>query len=138
MHINRIIQGISLVALLAGCFSVPDTRNPGDSKQQQSQAPIVWGTLSQCNGCVIFKENKKTDVGFWVVAFTWSTRSQLEVFETYGYDLEPATWSTSQESIDELQRLAIRDRIRYVKIPGDFTPDELYAARVLCHKSIID
>ncbi len=125
---------IALICLLLGCANVTTFRSSGDSKGKSSRAPVVWGTMSECNGCVIFKEYQKTKVGFWVVAVTSESRWELEVIETEGYSLEPTVWEQKQSNIDELQRRAVQYKVRYVKIPDDFSPEELEAARRICRK----
>lgn len=102
------------------------------------RAPFAWGVLSECKGCVIFKENKKTDVGFYVVVVTWKTQGELEVIESVDYDLQPKKWLQNQENIDELQRRAMKDGVRYVKLLEDYTPEELEAARAICRKPIVN
>jgi len=122
--------------LLIGCASGPASRASEGTKPQEIRAPIAWGVLSECKGCVIFKENKKTDVGFYVVVVTWKTQGELEVIESVGYDLQPKKWLQNQENIDELQRRAMKDGVRYVKLMEDYTPEELEAARAICRKPI--
>ena len=127
---------ILLLGLLMGCASSPETRKTEAPKPQEPRTPFVWGVLSECKGCVIFKENKKTDVGFYVVVVTWKTQAELEVLETTGYDLQPTKWLQTQENVDELQRRALKDGLRYVKLMEDYTPEELEAARGICRKPI--
>jgi hypothetical protein len=79
----------------------------------------------------------KTKVGFWVVAVTSESHGELEVIETDGYVLEPRVWEQKETNINELQRRSVQDKIRYVKIKDDFTPEELEAARILCRKQNI-
>jgi hypothetical protein len=121
--------------LLFGCFFSSSTQTL-QSEGSKSRAPIVWGMLSGCKGCVIFKENKKTDVGFYVVAVTTKTQGELEVIESLNYDLQPKKWLVDQKSLDELQRRAMKDGLRYVKIMENYTPDELETARAICQKPI--
>jgi hypothetical protein len=141
MSPNRIFSFIAstiVLALLIGCASGPASRPSEGTKAQEMRAPFAWGVLSECKGCVIFKENKKTDVGFYVVVVTWKTQGELEVIESVDYDLQPKDWLQNQENIDELQRRAMKDGVRYVKLLEDYTPEELEEARAICRKPIVN
>ena len=126
-----------LLCLVVGCANVATFRSTAETKGKGSRAPVVWGTMSQCNGCVIFREYMKTKVGFWVVAVTSESHGELEVIETDGYVLEPRVWEQKETNINELQLRSVQDKIRYVKIKDDFTPEELEAARIICRKQNI-
>ena len=131
------VASIVLVCLVVGCANVTTFRSTAETKDKGLRAPVAWGAISQCKGCVIFREYKKTKVGFWVVAVTTESHGELEVIETDGYVLEPKVWEQKQSNIDELQRRSVRDTVRYVKIQDDYTPEELEAARRLCRKQNI-
>ena len=123
---------ILLIAILALFLSPVAAAK--DKKPADSQEPVVFGILSQNAGCVIFREYRKTSGMFWGVAVTTKTVSPLEVVETLNYKLEQTMWNeTHQEDINELQRLAVKDKIKYVKIPNKNPTDEqLEKARSLC------
>ena len=123
---------ILLISILA--ISVSPVANAKNKKPADSQEPVVFGILSQNAGCVIFREYRKTSGMFWGVAVTTKTVSQLEVIETQNYKLEQTTWNeTQQEDMNELQRMAVKDKIKFVKIPNKNPTDEqLEKARTLC------
>jgi hypothetical protein len=124
---------VALVALeLPGCVSFETSSK--QAKDGVPRAPIAWGIMNNATGCVIFREYSKSTVGFFVVAAGVTTHGELEVVEANGYTLSKPVWSEDQESLNELQRLANQDRIRYVKVQGKYTPDELEAARAICQK----
>ena len=129
---------IILLLLLPGCASTPDPKPTSEANEQAPRAPFVWGSFSESKGCVIFQENEKTDFGFYVVAFTWKKRLELEVIESMGYNLQQKIWVENQENKDKLHHLAIKDGIRYVKLMEDYTPEELQMARELCRKPTLD
>jgi hypothetical protein len=130
------IAVLLMCGLLFGCVSGPETRKTEGTNPQTPRTPFTWGILSECKGCVIFKENKKTDVGFYIVVVTWKTQGELEVIESIDYDLQPTKWLESQENMDELQRVAVKGGLRYVKLMEDYTAEELEAARDICRKPI--
>ncbi len=90
--------------------------------------------LSQNTGCVIFREFRKTSGMFWGVAVTTKTVGKLEVIETENYTLDRKKWDeTVQDDMNELQRIAVRDKVKFVKIPNKKPTDEqLKKARALC------
>jgi len=123
-----------ICAFLAG-LSAPAS---ADTKLgAESPEPIVWGILSHSKGCVIFREYKKTKVGFFVVVVTAKSHGELEVVETDGYVMDPKVWIENEENMNALQRVAIKDGIRYVKIQDKYTPADLEAARALCRKDSV-
>lgn len=123
---------VLLIALLA--VALCPVASAKGKKSSDSQEPVVFGILSQNLGCVIFKEYRKTSGMFWGVAVTTKTVSLLEVLETQNYKIDQTTWNeTQQEDLNELQRMAVKDKIKYVKIPNKNPTDEqLEKARTLC------
>jgi hypothetical protein len=112
----------------------PGSINADTKSSAESREPVAWGLLSQSKGCVIFREYKKTKVGFWVVVVTAKSHGELEVIETIGYELDPKVWIENEENMNDLQRRAMKDSVRYVKIQDKYSAEELEAARVLCRK----
>ena len=103
-----------------------------DKKPKVEEDPTVWGILSQNTGCAIFKEFRKTNTKFWGVAITTKTVSGLEVIETQNYELEQKKWIEDQDNMNQLQRLALKDKIKFVKIPEKYTDAQLEKARAAC------
>ena len=56
------------------------------------------------------------------------------MIETQKYKIEQTTWNEAeQEDINELQRIAVKNKIKFVKIPNKNPTDEqLDKARTLC------
>ena len=71
---------------------------------------------------------------FWGVAVTTKTVSVLEVVETQNYKIDQTTWNEArQDDINELQRIAVKDKIKFVKIPNkEQTDEQLEKARTMC------
>jgi hypothetical protein len=111
----------------------PAALSPGE-KPADAQDPVVFGMLSQNTGCVIFREFRKTSGMFWGVAVTTKTVGKLEVIETQNYTLDRNKWDeTVQDDMNELQRIAVRDKVKFVKVPNKKPTDEqLKKARALC------
>jgi len=120
---------LPLLALLLSPGALGQEQKPADT-----QDPVVFGMLSQNTGCVIFREFRKTSGMFWGVAVTTKTVGKLEVIETQNYALDRKKWDeTVQDDMNELQRIAVRDKVKFVKVPNKKPTDEqLKKARALC------
>jgi hypothetical protein len=121
---------VAIVALVSP--SLADNKKP-----KVEEDPVVWGMLSQNSGCVIFKEYRKTNTKFWGVAITEKIYSGLEVIETQNYDLPQKKWIEDQENMNQLQRLSLKDKIKFVKIPEKYSDNQLIKARTACKEPSI-
>jgi hypothetical protein len=115
---------LPLFLLVASAFAL--------GKNSQNQTPIAWGMLSQNTGCVIFEEGRKTHGAFWGVAVTTKTSGKLTVIEAQNYTLEEKVYLETQENMDALMQRAQKDKVKYVKIPENYTQEQLENARMLC------
>jgi hypothetical protein len=120
------------ISVLVLSLTVPGFAN--DKKPKAEEEPIVFGVASQNVACVIFRQYTEKNTKFWGVAVSQSRTSALEVLETQNYDLPQKKW-VGQEGADELTRLALKDRVKYVKIPEKYTPSQLDKARAACKES---
>jgi hypothetical protein len=100
--------------------------------------PVAWGIPAGAKGCVIFREYEKLDV----VTSRDGTRTtgkshfELSVVSSDGYTLSKATWADDQAALDELQRIAITDQTRFVKLKDHYSPQDLEAAQSLCREAM--
>jgi hypothetical protein len=122
------------VCLLVVALTAPALAN--DKKAKVDEDPVVFGITGQNAGCVIFKQYTEKNTKFWGVAVSQSKVSALEVVETQNYDLAQKKW-VGQDGADELTRIAVKDRIKYVKIPEKYTPNQLEKARAACKESAV-
>ncbi len=122
------------VCLLVVALTAPSYAN--DKKAKVDEDPVVFGITSQNEGCVIFRQYTEKNTKFWGVAVSQSRVSALEVIETRNYDLPQKKW-VGQEGADQLTHLAVKDKIKYVKIPEKYTPNQLEKARAACKESAV-
>jgi hypothetical protein len=122
------------ICLLAFALTSPSFAS--DKKAKVEEDPLVFGITSQNTGCVIFKQYTEKNTKFWGVAASQSRVSALEVIETQNYDLPQKKW-VGQDGADQLLHLAVKDRIKYVKIPEKYTPNQLEKARAACKESAV-
>ena len=116
-----------LVAVLLSSFVLP-----ASFAKDKKDDPVAWGTLDNNAGCVIFREKREIRGMYWGVAVTTSEFYELDVVEAENYTPEQQKYREDQASSNEFQRIAARDRIKFVKIPGKVTPQLLDKARALC------
>jgi hypothetical protein len=123
-----------IVLLVAAALTptlAPAAAGPRQEKSAKEKAPTAWGVLSGNSGCVIFAEarHKKTEfVG--VLRVRWY--GTLDVIETRNYDMKQRQWVQTRKSLDELQKLATKDKLKLVKIPAEHSGGELAEARRMC------
>jgi hypothetical protein len=122
------------ICLLFIALTIPSFAN--DKKAKVEEDPVVFGITGQNAGCVIFREYTEKNTKFWGVAVSQSKVSALEVIEAQNYDLPQKKW-VGQEGADQLTHLAVKDKIKYVKIPEKYTPNQLEKARAACKESAV-
>jgi hypothetical protein len=122
------------ICWLVVALTIPSFAN--DKKAKVEEDPVVFGITSQNAGCVIFRQYTEKNTKFWGVAVSQSKVSALEVIETQNYDLSQKKW-VGQDGADELMHLAVKDRLKYVKIPEKYTPNQLEKARAACKESTV-
>jgi len=109
-----------------------------DEKAEAVRRPSAWGMLGTHNACVIFREYRKTKIGFFVVVVTAKTHGELEVVETSdGYAMDQKKYVEDEATMAQLQHRAIKDGLRYVKLQDKYSPEELQAARALCKQDVV-
>jgi hypothetical protein len=126
---------MKLFAISALVFSLTVPGFANDKKPKVEEEPVIFGITNQNAACVIFRQYTEKNTKFWGVAVSQSRTSALEVLETQNYDLPQKKW-VGQEGADELSRLAVKDRVKYVKIPEKYTPSQLDKARAACKESV--
>src|SRR5215467_13479541 len=113
---DALTKAITLFAVGAMLTTVCDVTLGDEKPAAQAHSPSAWGLLGAHKACVIFREYRKTKVGFFVVVITAKTHSELEVIETTdAYVMDPKKWIEDEATMDQLQHRAYKDGLRYVK-----------------------
>jgi hypothetical protein len=125
----RALASILMLLLFSLPFAMAQEEHP-----PESQDPIAFGIISGNTSCVIFREFRKTSGMFWGVAVTTKSVTKLEVIESQNYTLDRKQWDETQmDDLNELQRIANKDKVKFVKIPNKKpTADQLNKARTMC------
>jgi hypothetical protein len=100
--------------------------------------PVAWGVPSGAKGCVIFREYEKLDVTASEdgTNTTVKSRFELSVVTSDGYTLPKATWADDEATMEELQRIAIANQTRFVKLKDPYSAQDLGAAQALCRQAM--
>lgn len=101
--------------------------------------PVVWGPSTGAKACVILREYEKLDVsslhdGTGTIA---ASRFELAVVTSNGNSLSQTTWPDDQTTMNELQRIAITDQTRFVKVDDRYSPEDLQGAQSLCRQAMM-
>jgi len=120
-----------LTAGLIALFFVPVSAGSAARKAEKEKAPVVWGVLTGNTGCVIFKEGRQSHTKFeGVFVVRWV--GVLDVIESHKYDMKQKEWKETRAGLNELQKLALKDKVKLIKIPAEHTQQELDEARKMC------
>jgi hypothetical protein len=89
-------------------------------------------------GCVIFREYEKLDVKSSEDETSTTVKShfELSVVTSDGYTLPKSTWADDEATMDELQRIAVANQTRFVKIKDHYSAEDLGAAQALCRQAM--
>jgi len=100
--------------------------------------PIAWGVAAGAKGCVVLREYEKLDVTSSEDETTTTVKShfELSVVTSNGVALPKATWMDDEATMQELQRIAIADQTRFVKLKDHYSPQDLEAAQALCRQAM--
>jgi hypothetical protein len=109
----------------------PVTRGAAAGKRDKEKAPVAWGVLSGNKGCVIFGESRRKQTKF-IGVFEVKWEGDLDVIEEHDYEMKQKEWKETRASLDDLQELALANRLKLIKIPAEHTQGELEEARKMC------
>jgi hypothetical protein len=120
-----------LAVVLTSLLLASSTAGSAAAKPDKEKAPVAWGVLFGNSGCVIFGEGRKEHTDFAGV-FVMRWVGVLDVIESHNYDMKQKHWKETRASLNELQKLAVKDKVKLIKIPAEHTERELEEARKMC------
>ena len=116
-------------ALLVSSMLLISTSIAGQGETDQSQFEIS-GTTQGNTGCAILEKHMPVK-GKLLAAGVIYARTEYKLVDSFNYKM-PKPKFTGRGEIDELNRLAARDKVKLVVIPSKYTPEQLDKARKLC------
>jgi hypothetical protein len=102
----------------------------GKPKSDRDTEPLVSGTTQGNVGCVILEKHMPVK-GKLLLAGVVYARTEYNVLETFNYTMEKRKF-TGKGEIEDLNRLAVKDKVKLVIVPSKYTPEQLAQARKLC------
>jgi hypothetical protein len=101
-------------------------------KTSDQNGLTVAGTTQGNVGCMILEKHMPVK-GKLLFAGVVYARTEYHVLQTFNY--KPARQKyTGQGQINELNRTAIKDKIKLVVLPSKYTEEQMNKARTLCRK----
>lgn len=98
--------------------------------KSDGKAPIVSGTTKGNVGCVILEKHMPVK-GKLLLAGVVYARTEYRVIETFNYKIDKQKF-TGRGEINQLNQMAVKDRVKLVVIPAKHTADQLDQAKKLC------
>ena len=121
-----IVAGVAAVVVLAVLAGTANGK-----QKDKNKYPYAWGMLTDNTGCVIFTEARHKHTRFvGAVEVRWD--GTLDVLEQRNYEMKQKQWKETRKELDALQALAMKDKLKLVKIPEKHTDQELQQARDMC------
>jgi len=102
----------------------------GRPKSDHDNEPLVSGTTQGNVGCVILEKHMPVK-GKLLLAGVIYARTEYDVLEEFNYKMDKRKF-TGKGEIEDLNRLATKDKIKLVVIPSKYMPEQLDQARKLC------
>jgi hypothetical protein len=118
-----------LLVLLVTTVLLTSTSPPGEGETGQSHFEVS-GTTQGNTGCAILEKHMPVKGKLLALGVVYA-RTEYKVVDSFNYKM-PKSKFTGKGEIEELNRLAARDKVKLVVIPSKYSPDELDEARKLC------
>ena len=116
-------------ALLASAVLLIASRGAGRARTDQEQ-PEVSGTTQGNSGCAILEKHTPVKGKLLALGVIYA-RTEYKVIDSFNYTM-PKSKFTGPGEIEELNRLAVKDKVKLVVIPSKYTPEQLDEAKKLC------
>jgi hypothetical protein len=90
----------------------------------------VSGTTRGNTGCAILEKHTPVKGKLLLIGVVYA-RTEYKVVDSFNYTM-PKSKVTGPGEIEELNRLAEKDKVKLVVIPSKYTPEQLDEAKKLC------
>jgi len=118
--------------LMLSAVLTTSTSMAGRGRTDQSQ-PEVSSTTQGNIGCAILEKHTPVKGKLLALGIVYA-RTEYKLVDSFNYSM-PKSKFTGQGEIEELNRLAARDKVKLVLIPSKYTPEQLNEAKRLCGES---
>jgi len=123
------MKELLLPILVASAVLLTSTRMVGRGRGDQSHLEVS-GTTQGNTGCAILEKHMPVKGRLLVLGVIYA-RTEYKVIDSFNYTM-PKSKFTGPGEIEELNRMAVRDKVKLVVIPSNYTPEQLDEAKKLC------
>jgi hypothetical protein len=118
-----------LWVLIMSVVLVASTKAAEPRSTDQSNLEVSGATQGN-TGCAILEKHTPVKGKLLLVGVVYA-RTEYKVVDSFNYTM-PKSKFTGPGEIEELNRLAVRDKVKLVIIPSKYTPEQLDEAKKLC------
>jgi hypothetical protein len=118
-----------LWVLIMSVVLVASTKAAEPRSTDQSNLEVSGATQGNI-GCAILEKHTPVKGKLLLVGVVYA-RTEYKVVDSFNYTM-PKSKFTGPGEIEELNRLAVRDKVKLVIIPSKYTPEQLDEAKKLC------
>jgi hypothetical protein len=115
--------------LIMSAVLMPSTKAAEPRSTGQSNLEVSGATQGN-TGCAILEKHTPVKGKLLLVGVVYA-RTEYKVVDSSNYTM-PKSKFTGPGEIEELNRLAVKDKVKLVIIPSKYTPEQLDEAKKLC------
>ncbi len=123
------MRKLLLLVLMPSAVLLTSTSPAGQGESGQSHLKVS-GTTQGNTGCAILEKHMPVKGKLLALGVVYA-RTEYKVIDSFNYTM-PKSKFTGQGEIEELNRLAVKDKVKLVVIPSKYTPEQLDEAKRLC------
>jgi len=105
------------------------TKEAGPGPRDQNDLEVSGATQGN-TGCAILEKHTPVKGKLLLLGVVYA-RTEYKVIDSFNYTM-PKSKFTGPDEIEELNRLAQKDKVKLVIIPSKYTPEQLDEAKKLC------
>jgi len=109
------------------------TKAAGPASSDQNDLEVSGATQGN-TGCAILEKHTPVKGKLLLLGVVYA-RTQYKVIDTFNYTM-PKSKFTGPSEIEELNRLAQKDKVKLVIMPSKYTPEHLDEAKKLCGEPV--
>jgi hypothetical protein len=116
------------VPIISAALMTP-TKAAGPRPSDQNNLEVSGATQGN-TGCAILEKHTPVKGKLLLVGVVYA-RTEYKVIDSFNYAM-PKSKFTGPGEIEDLNRLAVRDKVKLVVIPSKYSPEQLDEAKKLC------
>jgi hypothetical protein len=122
-----------LWVLIISALLMASTKAAGPGPTDQSNLEVSGATQGN-TGCAILEKHTPVKGKLLMLGVVYA-RTEYKVVDSFNYTM-PKSKFTGPGEIEELNHLAVKDKVKLVIIPSKYTPEQLDEAKKLCGEPV--